>query len=189
MATTFKVFKETALPGTLQPHSVYFIAPAGETNLLEVYVTNASASAPVRHVLNKTEVQTMIDASIASSNELTIVADIAARNALTPTRAQYVYVINATGDATVASGGATYLYNTSGSTWIKVSEAESLDVTVTWASITGKPTSTPAQIDTAVANSHTHTNKTQIDLIGQNAGGEMTYNGTQVKTEWSSTGW
>lgn len=187
--TTFRVFKETALPATLQPHSVYFIASASHPDLLEIYVTNADASTPHRHVLNRSEVQAMIDASIAAANELTIVSDIAARNALTPTRAQYVYVINATGDATVASGGATYLWNPSSSTWIKTSEAESMDAAVTWASITGKPSSTPAQIDAAVANSHTHANKTQLDQIGQNAAGEMTYGGVQVKTTWSSTGW
>jgi hypothetical protein len=187
--TTFRVFKETALPGTLQPHSVYFIAPAAFPDLLEIYVTNADASAPHRHVLNRTEVQAMIDASIASANELSIVADIAARDALTPDRAQYVYVIDASADATVASGGATYLWNPTTSGWIKTSEAESMDVTVTWASITGGPTSTPAQIDAAVSNSHTHANKTELDLIGQNAAGEMTYNGVQVKTEWATTGW
>lgn len=187
--TTFKVFKETALPATLQPHSVYFVTTAGSTSLLEIYVTNADASSPHRHVINKSEIQAMIDASIGAANELTIVADIAARNALTPTRAQYVFVENATGDTTVASGGATYLYKTATSSWIKISEAESLDVTVTWASITGKPTSSPAQIDAAVAATHTHVNKTQLDLVGQNAAGEMTYNGVQVKTTWSSTGW
>ena len=187
--TTLRIFKETALPATLQPHSIYMVASATHADLLEIFVTNASGSTPVRHVLNRAEVQSMIDASIASANELTIVADIAARNALSPTRAQYVYVVNATGDATVASGGATYLWNPSGSTWIKTSEAESMDVSVTWASITGKPTSTPSQIDSAVANAHSHANKTQLDLIGQNAAGEMTYNGVQVKTTWSSTGW
>jgi hypothetical protein len=187
--STFKVFKETALPGTLEPHSIYFIAPAGSPELLEIYVTNATGASPVRHVLNKSEIQAMIDTSIGAANELTIVADIAARNALTPTRSVYCFVENATADTTVSSGGATYLYKPSGSTWIKTSEAESMDVTVSWASLTGKPTSTPAQIDAAVSNSHTHANKTQLDFIGQNAAGELTYGGVQVKTEWSSTGW
>jgi hypothetical protein len=187
--STFRIFKETALPATLVPHSVYIIAPSSDPSLVEIFVTNASGTTPHRHVINKVEIQTMIDASIGAANELTIVADIAARNALTPTRAAYVYVENATGDTTVSSGGATYLYKTADSSWVKVSEAESLDVTVTWASITGKPTSTPAAIDSAVANSHTHANKTQLDLLGQNASGELTYNGVQVKTTWGSTGW
>lgn len=186
---TFKVFKETALPGTLEPHSIYFIAPASDTSLLEIYVTNAAGSTPVRHVLNKAEVQAMIDASIGAANALQIVTDIAARDAIAPTEPTYVFVTDATGDPTVASGGATYLFNPTGSTWIKTSEAESMDVTVSWASITGKPSSSAAAIDGAVANSHTHANKTQLDQIGQNGAGELTYNGTQVKTEWGSTGW
>lgn len=77
--TTFRVYKETELPGTLQPNSVYFIAPPGSPGVLEIYVTDATGSTPVRHVLNRAEVQAMIDATIASANELTIVADIAAR--------------------------------------------------------------------------------------------------------------
>ena len=186
---TFKVYKETALPGSLEAHAMYLIAPSAHPDLLEIYVTNADASTPHRHVLNRTEVQAMIDASIGAANELQIVADIAARNALSPTSPIYVYVQDASADATVTSGGATYLYNPTGSAWIKTSEAESMDVTVNWSAIVGRPSSTPAQIDTAVSNSHTHSNKTQLDLIGQNGAGQMTYNGTQVKTEWSSTGW
>ena len=127
--------------------------------------------------------------SLSELSELRIVTDIAARNALAPTKALYVYVENATGDPTVASGGATYLYKTSNSAWIKVSEAESLDVTLNWSSIVGRPSSSAAAIDAAVGASHTHANKTQLDLIGQNAQGEMTYNGTQVKTEWASASW
>lgn len=131
----------------------------------------------------------MIDSSISSANSLQIVATIAARNALAPTQATYVYVTDATGDATVTSGGATYLFNPSGSTWLKVSESESMDVALTWSALTGKPSSSVASIDAAVSNSHTHPNKTQLELIGQNGAGELTYNGTQVKTEWSSTAW
>ena len=186
--STMRVYKETALPGTLAANAIYFIAPAATPGLLEVVVTGTDGIA-TRHVITKSEVQTMIDNSVAALNEIKIVANIAARDALAPTTTVYVYVQNATGDATVASGGATYLYNTGTSTWIKVSESESLDIALTWASISGKPSSSPAAIDAAVAGSHSHTNKTQIDLIGQNGGGEMTYNGVQVKTEWGSTGW
>jgi hypothetical protein len=187
--TTFRIFKETALPGSLQPHSMYLIAPAGNPDLLEIFVTNAAGTAPHRHVLNRTEVQAMIDSSIGAANELAIVADIAARDALTPTRATYVFVTDATADPLVNSGGATYLWNPATSAWLFVSDAESMNVVLNWSDIVGRPASTPAQIDAAVANSHTHANKTQLDLIGQNAAGEMTYNGAQVKTEWSSVGW
>lgn len=186
---TFKIFKETALPGTLQANAIYLIAPAGSPDLLEIVVTNATATAPHRRMINKADVQQLIVEGLSSVNELVIVANIAARNALAPTRTVHVFVEDATGDATVASGGATYLYKTANSSWIKLSESESLDVVLNWSAIVGRPSSSPAQIDSAVGNSHTHTNKTQLDLIGQNAQGEMTYNGAQVKTEWGSTSW
>lgn len=95
---------------------------------------------------------------------------------------------DATGDATVASGGATYLYNVAGAAWVKISEAESMDVSLNWAALVGRPSSAVADIDDAVAKRHTHANKTELDKIGE-AGGELTYNGAQVKTEWGSTGW
>lgn len=181
---TVKIFRETALPGTTVADAMYIIAPAGTPNYIELYVTNSSNQ--IRRIINAADIAALISAAVAAATELTIVADIAARDALAPTAPRYVFVTNATADSTVASGGATYLFNPTGSVWIKVSEAESLDVNVTWASITGKPTSTPAQIDAAVGASHSHTNKTQLDQIGQNAGGELTYNGVQVKTEWNN---
>lgn len=63
-----------------------------------------------------------------------------------------------------------------------------MDVALTWANITGKPTSTVAQIDAAVANSHTHTNKTQLDKVGE-TGGNLTYNNSLPYTGWETTTW
>ena len=179
----FKIFKETALPGTLLANSMYVIAPAGTPNYVEIYVTNTAGVA--KRIPTDADITAKINAALSAAAELTIVADITARNALLPTTAKYVYVTNATGDATVASGGATYLYNPANASWIKTSEAESLDVVLTWASIQGKPTSTPAQIDAAVAASHSHSNKTQLDLIGQ-SGTDLTYNGAIVTTQWNA---
>jgi hypothetical protein len=58
------------------------------------------------------------------------VATIAARNALTGlSTGDRVFVVDATGDATVASGWAIYVYRAAG-TWTKVAEQEGLDVVV-----------------------------------------------------------
>lgn len=186
---TFQVFRETAMPGTFVPYAIYFIAPSGDAAHVEVVVTDAAGTGS-RHVVNKSEIQSMIDTSMASAgaSDLLIVADITARNALTPTGNVYAYVTDATGDSTVGSGGATYLYDFATTTWLKVSEAESMDVVLSWANIVGKPTSAVADIDDAVTKRHTHSNKTQLDLLGD-TGGLLTYNGNQVKTTWSSTGW
>ena len=185
----YQIFKETALPGTLQPHSIYLIAPTARPAFVEMYVTGASA-ATVKRVIDAVRVQEMIDASMLAGggNQIEVVATIAARNALAPTRNVTVLVLNATGDATVASGAATYVYQLSATTWHKVSEAESLDLAITWAALTGKPTSTVADIDDAVAKRHSHTNKTELDKVGE-AAGELTYNGVPVKTAWTSTAW
>lgn len=187
--TTFQIYKETALPGTLQPSSIYFIAPPGSTDYVEIYVTNSNGTV-ARRVIDANDVQLMINSTLAGANELTIVNDIAARDALLPlTVVKSVYVVDATGDSTVASGGATYLYNVGTSTWIKVSEAESMDVVFNWTSIVGRPTSSAAAIDAAVAASHTHANMNQLNKVGEDSGGNLTYGGSLPHAGWDSVNW
>jgi hypothetical protein len=185
---TFKINKVTSLPGTLEANSFYFVAPAGSPDYVELYVTGTSAST-VKRLINESDIDAMITAAMTAVSEIQVVADIAARNALTPTRNLVVLVLNAVDDATVAAGAATYVYRLATTSWVKISEAESLDVALTWTALSGKPSSTPAQIDTAVTNSHTHSNKTQIDLIGQDAGGELTYNGNNVRARLDASDW
>ena len=52
--------------------------------------------------------------------------------------------MDATGDSTVASGGASYIYD--GSNWIKISEFESMDVLVDWIDIQNKPNIVDIQV-------------------------------------------
>lgn len=185
---TVKIHKVTALPGVLEANSLYFVAPPGRPDFTEIYVTGTT-NAVVKRLLNEADVQALIDASMAAVGSLEVVSNIAARNALAPTTNIVVLVLDATGDATVASGAATYVYRASNSTWVKISEAESLDLQLTWASITGRPTSSPAQIDSAVSNSHTHANLTQLNLIGQDANGDLTYNGNNVRARLETGDW
>lgn len=184
---TFKVFRETVLPGVLAPQAVYFVAPVGKPNYVEVYVTNADGSA-ARRVLNEADITALISAQVSAVSQIQVVADIAARDALAPSSTVYVYVRNATGDATVTAGGATYLFDVANTAWVKVSESESMDLSLSWAAISGKPSSSAANIDDAVTKRHSHANMTELNKVGE-AGGELTYSGVQVKTEWSSNGW
>ena len=100
-------------------------------------------------------------------------ANIAAMLASTDVPAgQLVWVTDASGDTTVTSGWAVYrkkvgvgIDYTTLDGWQKVAEAESLDVVVSWDNIQGKPTSTPAQIDQAVTDDHTHANKAALDEL------------------------
>jgi hypothetical protein len=181
-----KIFRETVLPGSPQNDSLYVVAPAGTPNYFELYVVNSSGV--VRRMPTDADITTKINTALAGANELQVVADIAARNALTPVTNVQVLVKNATADPLVNSGAATYVYEFATTTWTKISEFESLDVTLNWSSISGKPTSSAAAIDGAVGAAHTHANKTQLDQIGE-SGGVMTYNGQPVQTAWSSVGW
>ena len=183
-----KIYRETALPGSLQANSVYLIAPAGSPNYVEMYVTGTSAST-VKRIINEDDIQAMISASLAGLSSLDIVADIAARNALTPSNGSMALVLDATGDATVAAGAATYVYQLATTTWIKIAEYESMDLELTWATLQGKPTSSVADIDDAVTKRHSHANKTQLDKLGEDSDGLLTYNGLLPKIAWDSTAW
>ena len=191
-----KIYRETSLPGSLEAYAIYMIAPtgAGNEDYVEMYVTDSSGNA--KRIVNRADIDLMISDALSAANELKIVTNITARDAFivpgtTSTNARYAYVIDATDDTTVNSGGATYLYNpTVGATdWIKISEAESLDVTVSWGDISGAPTSTASAIDAAVTASHSHSNKTQLDNIDEDDNGLLTYNGVLPLTGWQTTSW
>jgi hypothetical protein len=189
MTTTFKPSKLTAVPSLpCDPNAVFFVAPTSKPNYIEIYVSNNAGTA-LKRLLTDADIQALIDASISGlAGEMPIVADIAARNALSPTKNTQVLVLDATGDSTVASGAATYLYRVSTTSWIKLSEAESLDLILQWANIQGKPTSSPSAIDTAVGNSHVHnSNLTQLNKIGENADALFTYNNALPKIGWEGT--
>ena len=69
-----------------------------------------------------------------------IVADIAARDALTVAAGDEVYVVDATADATVDAGGAKYIYD--GAAFLKVAEDESFDVTIAPTDLAYTPSAT-----------------------------------------------
>jgi len=142
-----------------------------------------------KRVINEADVQALIDTSISGLGSIEIVDDITARNALNPTANIQVFVIDASDDTTVTSGGATYIYRLSTTSWIKISESESLDLVLSWANLTGKPSSSVTDIDNAVSLRHTHANKSELDKIGEDVNGNLTYNGALPVIEWTSVGW
>lgn len=176
----YQVRKATAVPSVpTTSNTIFYVAPTGNTTYVEVYVSNAAGDA-VRRVINENDVKALISTQISGLNKMQIVADITARNALTD-KTTLVYVKNATGDATVKSGGASYIYDSSASAWVKISEFESMDITLDWNNLQNKPNSTPANIDNAVANSHTHANKTQLDDISE-LNDKLAYKGAYIQT-------
>lgn len=181
-----RIERVLALPGTLTGSTMYIVKSATAPHA-EVYFTDA-AGTEARHVINKSEINTMISDAIASFSSIEVVADITARDALTPAANALVLVLDASADATVTTGAALYVYQLSNTTWHKVSEYESLDVVLDWASIQNKPTSTVADIDDAVAKRHVHANATTLDKIGENADG-ITFDGSNVEAFIANADW
>lgn len=187
MSTRLRIHKLTALPSSITPNTMYIIAPPGSPNYIEIYVSNQSGTA-IRRVINESDVMTLIQNYLSGINNIHVVPNIAARNALNPNRVIFVLVLDATGDPSVSSGSASYVYDPSTSQWVKVAEYESMDVVLNWNNITGRPNATPLEIDDAVAKRHTHTNLTQLNKIGESADGYLMYNNKFVM-EWESVDW
>lgn len=183
-----KIFKVTTLPAVLEGHSMYLVAPVAKPNHLEVYVTSADASA-IKRIVNIDDIQSMINSSISANNAFEIVDNIAARDALSLTSNKFVLVLDATGDATVTAGAATYAWRASVSSWVKISEYESLDVVLDWASIQNKPSSSVADIDSAVAQRHTHSNFTELGKISENLAGDFQYAGDYPRARLEVADW
>jgi hypothetical protein len=186
MSNILTIKKVAALPGSYTPSTMYLVSTA-DADRFDMYVSSADGST-IKHLITKSEIQTLINTAMSTFSNITVVADIAARNALAPTAVAQAFVLNATADSSVTSGAATYIYNPTTTTWYKISEQESLDITLTWASITGKPTSTPAQIDAAVAASHTHGNKPTLDLLS-NTGDLLLINGQNIRAYLDEEVW
>ena len=154
MATEYKVYKKTALPATLEANAIYYTEGAVGTEL-GVTVTD-SAGVVERHVTTSTEISAMITSALTDNESITAVADIAARDLLALPKNGLVLVADASADTTVTADSAVYFYTKSTDTFEKIYELEGMDVVITWAGITDGPVSTPAQVDTAVTQSHVH---------------------------------
>lgn len=182
-----KFYKVSTLPGSLEADSFYYVENG---SYAESYLTNSAGIA--RAVGNSAMINALIGAAITDAlsdlNALEVVPDIAARDALVLERNALVLVIDATADPTVDAGSALYAYVEADASWVKVAEYESMDVVLQWSSIQGRPNSTPAQIDTAVSQSHTHSNKAVLDKFSESAG-QVLYNGNAIQANWETANW
>jgi hypothetical protein len=182
MTDTIKFAKVNVLPITFEPSTIYLVKDADEA-FAKMFISNAAGTA-VRRLPNRDDIQTMVNQvvnqAVAGTSHLYVVADIAGRDALTPTVVTQALVIDATGDTSVVSGAATYVFNPTDTSWTKISEHESMDFVLQWANIQGRPTSTAAEIDDAVSKRHSHANLVSLDKVGEDAGGLLQFNGDYV---------
>jgi len=147
--------KVTALPAALEPSSLYFVLQSATDTISEAYITDINGNAKgIGNTAFITAVATAVfNQQNASNNAFEIAPDIASRDALAANFSgnRLVLVTDASDDSTVSNGSALYSWDQAIGTFDKLTEFESLDVVITWASITDGPTSTPAMVDAAVA--------------------------------------
>jgi len=186
--SNFLATKVLALPATLAPNTVYFVADADDADLIKVYVsTNDGLQA--RRVPTMTDIVASINDIVTSANSVEVTglyADLSGVDFNVNGPTKMVLVLDATGDTSVSSGAATYV-NHSGN-WIKIAEHESQDLVLQWSAIQGRPTSSATAIDDAVAASHSHSNASVLELLTDNAGVLM-YDGTPVATQFGAAEW
>ncbi|TLX65059.1 hypothetical protein DN820_01730 [Stutzerimonas nosocomialis] len=187
-----KFYKVNTLPGALEPDALYFVANGAYA---ESYVTDGAGVA--KSLGNSSMINALINQALANwgggaASTLSIVADIAARDTLIEAldANAMILVVDASGDPTVEAGSALYAYADDTDTVYKIAEYESMDVVVQWSEIEGRPQSTPAQIDNAVSQAHSHANKAVLDELSD-TGNELYYRGTRVGggAEWDTTNW
>ena len=178
MAAQFQIKRVNALPEVREANTMYLVKVGA---LVEIHQTGATG-AVIFHTITETEVNTLIANALAASladysttaqmnsaistavanaiagidqtSNAEFAADIAARDAMTPTKNIFCVVEDATGDATVASGAALYFYNHAATTWVKVAEYESMDIVIP--------------------------NKAILEKFGVDGNGNLTYDGAVV---------
>ena len=182
-----KIEKVNTLPGVYTASTLYMVKNATNVNLFDLYLSTSDGSS-VRHIISEGDIDSKINNALAAMNTALVVADITERDALTLNTVTTVLVLNATGDPTVEVGGATYIYNPATTTFYKIAEHQTIDAVINWTDIVGRPTSSPAAIDSAVTNSHTHTNKSLLDGLSE-VGNHLYLNGAPVRAYLEVESW
>lgn len=121
-------------------------------------------------------------AEVAGKRQVYYTADIAGRDALSldaDRAGDSCWVLNASDDPTVSSGAA--LYGWDGTSWLKLAEAESIDIECNWGNIVGRPASSVSAIDAAVLKAHGHTfDESVLNGLGEDTDGGLEYKGKPI---------
>lgn len=154
--TALAFHKVTSLPGEPAANAFYFVENG---TYAEAYLTDDEGTAKA---IGNSSMITAVS-SAAAVSESSVVADITARDALTPNTADLVYVVDASADSNVSSGAALYVYD--GDSWERIAEFESLDFTVGAGSITATELASDAVTTAKINDGAVTTDKLGADAV------------------------
>lgn len=188
MANEFIISRVSALPVPLVANTMYIVKAVGSDLAELVFVGNNVAN--VAKTISYSQVDQMVqdaaEAAVLAGKSVFVVADIAERNALNPTIPVIAYVKDTSGDPLATTASGTYVYDLGSGVWLPMSSGGA-GTNVNWNDINGRPASSPAQIDTAVASS-IHANRSVLNALGD-SNGKLTYGGQPVSDVTVEANW
>lgn len=171
------------LPTNMEANAIYVVKPPGALEADLVFT--GSDPLVVARTISRVDIEQIVGDAVDASTSITFKQSYGDMLSDRPTSNALIYVADATGDPTSTTVVRVYLYNKETDTFTgfpSTGGGGGPGGDVTWGQILGRPNSTPAQIDQAVAAMHTHANKAVLDLIGENAQQKLTFRGAQVDT-------
>ncbi len=186
-----KFQKVLVLPTTFTPNTIYIVGNGEVNNVAGMYVSDLTGTT-VRSIVDVAFTSDLINNMLSEINSgRTFVVDTYSDLSTVDTNLYTMaMVIDATGDVSVNSGAALYVYRQTTTSWVKISETESNDLVFDWQYLQNKPNATKEEIDAAVAASHTHNNSEVLNKIGEDQEGNITFNNVVItpilltKVEW-----
>lgn len=177
MADPIVISRVPALPQTLVANTMYIVKPVG-SNKAVITVVGDTASA-VGSTVSQDDLTNEIQVALREVSRIYFVENIAQMQAIMPIGNSMAYVSDASGDPQFeGSGPGAYVYNRSLGIWVAI--PGTYKPVVQWAEIAGRPASTPAEIDAAVNERHTHSNMNVLNQLQVNQNNELTYGGEVV---------
>lgn len=124
-----------------EANSVYFVAETQGANKVGKEIIVVGSDGTKVSFASLEVIDKAIEKSLKSANSVEVVADIPARDALKDTLKANASILvkDATGDSTVKSGAALYVFQKSDKTFTKIAEYESMDLEFTWSNIQNIP--------------------------------------------------
>lgn len=173
----FKIIRVNALPQAVEPSAMYIVKSADST-VANLYFTSTDGSITVPGVTEQFVIDKVSQLNSSGWNDFEIVETITERNAMLKPGNTLIMVVDASGDEFGSTGSVLYMYRKTTDTYLLMSSFNGGGgVAVSWASISGRPNSSAANIDSAVQNSHTHINMATLNRIGINTDGQMLVDG------------
>lgn len=187
MADEFIISRVSILPEPLVANTMYIVKVPGTDTAELVFVGNdvetVAKSISLEQVTATVE-QTVTEAMVAGRSVF-VVENIEERNAISPVIPVIAFVKDTSADPLADTASGAYIFDDVAGTWISMGGSGA--ISVDWNNITGRPSSSPSQIDTAVAAS-VHANRAVLDKLGE-SNGELTYNNLPVSNVKFSSDW